>query len=148
MIKEKRGQGDVIVTVLLILIAIGAVVGVGYFIINAVKSNTASAQAKLDCAKVQFEITNAIDKYRNVTILRLDDGTIKITKLVVTQNRTEWADIIKQAQGIPEPGESKIISTIPGRNNLTLNQEVRLNAYLDNGVTCLDVALPVKVTAA
>lgn len=57
--KTKRGQSEIIVTVLLVLIAIAAVVFVGTFIINAVKSNAAKGEDKTKCLEVDMSIIKA-----------------------------------------------------------------------------------------
>jgi hypothetical protein len=83
--KTKRGQTDVIVTVLLVLIALAAVAFIATFIINQVRQGANSAGVKTDCLKLtDFSIESAINSTStttNVVVSREADDGIAIKEI-------------------------------------------------------------------
>lgn len=67
--KTKKGQEGIIVTVLLILIAIAAVVAIGYFVMGQVNRGVESGEGQANCFKLDLSIeavsTTAFSVKRN-----------------------------------------------------------------------------------
>jgi len=65
----KKGQSEVITTVLLVLVAIAAIAIVGIFIYNQVKSSISDVEIRNQVSQIQIDITNALGG-NNYTILQ------------------------------------------------------------------------------
>ncbi len=76
----KKAQSEIITTVLLVLIALAAVAIIAAFIINQVKTNTASAEAKANCLKADVQISSALKATKNIVVMNagsITSGTLK-----------------------------------------------------------------------
>ena len=80
--KSKKGQTDMITTVLLVLVGLAAVALIGYFIMNQVRTTTGAAGDKTKCALVQLDIGDMKNGDTTVNIKRLgssDNSTNSVT---------------------------------------------------------------------
>jgi len=71
---NKKGQAQIIVTLLIILLVIAIIAIVATLIVNTIQKGTQEATSSLDCLKVQLTIENVEDG--NVTISRGPDDII------------------------------------------------------------------------
>jgi len=129
--KTKRSQSEIITTVLLVLVALAAVAVIAVFIINQVRTNTASAESKANCMKVDFAITRAIANSSTdamVTVQRLDEGTIAVSNLSITVD-----GVSKNVTAlVPTSLSTKDIKV----GALTAGQKVELGVILADGTAC------------
>ena len=92
MLKCKRSQQEIIVTVLLVLIALAAVAAVATFFINNIKKSTAGADDKLNCAKVELDISaysntsSATNSAISVSVFRTGTGDVALKNVTVAVN--------------------------------------------------------------
>ena len=140
MMKTKKGQTEIIVTVLLVLIALAAVTAIAYFITGQVKNGTALADNKANCLKLDFQVTKAISGTSNVIVQRNDDGTVILQELKVlvdgvTANGNATVPTSLETTVIPVTN-----STDGTSMNLTTGQKIEIGAVLTNGGTCADIA--------
>jgi flagellin-like protein len=139
MITKKRGQTDVIVTVILVLIALAAVGLIGYFIMNQVRGGTSQAQSKADCLKLDFQVIRAVDKESYINIQRNDDASIKIDKLTIVADSASF----NASSAAPNSTQLAVpikIQKETGANNLAAGTKVVLNAMLPDGTVCSGIA--------
>jgi|688.fasta_scaffold1651460_1 flagellin-like protein len=130
MMKTKRSQTEIIVTVLLVLIALAAVAAIAYFIMGQVNKGTKTAESQAQCINVRFDVTKAIAGYTNITVLRsTSDGNITTLSTLV--------DGISYGSSVnaPAPATTALISGIA----LTKNQRIEINAVLADGTVCSKV---------
>jgi flagellin-like protein len=73
--KSKKGQQEIIVTVLLVLIAIAAIVLISNFVINMVKDKTAQGTGQVACLGLDFTVNRAMIGETYVTITRGTKGS-------------------------------------------------------------------------
>jgi len=125
---QKKGQEGVIITVLLILIAIGAVAAVSYFVINQVRQGQIQATDKLTCGKLNYEIVSAVNGDTSVTIRRVAGGDdVNVTSIIVSFGT-------KGTNKTVSPGMMEIV-TVSGFN-ITSGDKIDVAPVLSNGVTC------------
>ena len=139
---RRRGQQDIIVTILLILVALAAIGAIAYFIVQNVREGTQTAENKAECLKV----TLAIDKINTTSIVisrQNDDVEVTSLKLYldgVNQNK----DIL--AANIPAKLDSKTV--LHGITPVSAGQTVRMNPVLSSGYICENAAEAIVVAAA
>lgn len=96
--KSKRGQGEIITTVLIVLVVLAAIAIVAAFIMRNVKTSTETAENKTaaqaaalaviaDCANVDLEVTNqtrgtALTNMSTVTVKNAG-GSITLTDVII-----------------------------------------------------------------
>jgi len=125
---QKKGQEGVIITVLLILIAIGAVAAVSYFIIGQVRQGTVAGTDKANCLKLNYEIVSAVKGDSNIMIRRIAGGDdVNVTNIIVSAGT-------KGTNKTAGPGMMEII-TVSGFN-ITSGDKIEVAPVLSNGVTC------------
>jgi hypothetical protein len=132
--RNKKSQQEIIVTVLLVLIAIAAVVVIASFIMNQVRKGTETGAGKMDCIKLDFQVTRAINAATTVTIKRNDDGAVNISRIAVNVAGKTW----NGAANIPTA-----LSTVDVTNTTTplvTGQQVTVDALLLNGASCPNIA--------
>ncbi len=104
--KTKRAQTEIIVTVLIVLIALAAVAFVATFIMNMVKSGSASAESKSECMKVPlaFDIISVNNaSTNNVVVQRTGDEGLIVSGLlfyvndVLNQSNTSVPKVLEKA---------------------------------------------------
>jgi len=128
---QKKGQEGVIITVLLVLIAIGAVAAVSYFIINQVRQGQAQATDKLSCGQLNYEIVGAVKDTNSVTIRRIAGGdSITVDHIIVSMGT-------KGTNSTTNPGMMELV-TIPvvGGNTLASGDKIDVAPVLKGGITC------------
>jgi hypothetical protein len=122
---ERKGQQDIIVTVLLVLIALAAVALIATFIINNVREGTGSADDSATCLKINLEITSATDT--SVVVKRLDGEAIDNAKLKVIVGGEAEDD----NPDLPAAGVSKTVTITGGASKLA-----EVTVMLEDGYTC------------
>ena len=130
--KTKRSQSEIITTVLLVLVALAAVAVIAVFIINQVRTSTASAESKANCMKVDFAITKAVAGANNVTVQRLDEGTIFVNNLSITVDGA--SKNLTATNAVPSSLTTKDIMMNAG--TLNAGQKVELGVILADGTAC------------
>lgn len=131
--KTKRSQSEIITTVLLVLVALAAVAVIAAFIINQVRTNTASAESKANCMKVDFAITKAIVNSSvdtTVTVQRLDEGTVGVNNLSITVNGA--SKNLTATAAVPASLSTKDIKV----GALAAGDKVELGVILTDGTAC------------
>jgi len=126
---QKKGQEGVIITVLLILIAIGAVAAVSYFVINQVRQGQTQVTDKSNCLKLNYEIISAVKGGESITVRRIAGGDeVNITNIIVSMGT-------KGTNSTANPGmmESVVIS---GFSTISSGDKIDIAPVLANGVTC------------
>jgi len=110
--QRKNAQAQIITTVLLILIAIGAIAVVSVFIFSLVSDNLSGT----DCFKTvgQFEIKSGNEGSTcyggngiNVTIERGQETEVNLTGFSVTVGNSEESKSYEITTNLPEAGEKK-----------------------------------------
>ncbi len=147
MISKKRSQSDMITNILLILVALAAVAIIAVFITNQIRSNTAAATSKANCAKLDIEITKAINAGIDVTIKRNDNNQIVAPLLKITQDGTFYGN---STTGLPGALETITIlkyTGTPAGVVLVSGKKVELSVILNDGTPCPNIATA-TVTAA
>lgn len=125
---QKKGQEGVIITVLLILIAIGAVAAVSYFVINQVRQGQAQATDKLNCLKLNYEIVNAVKGDTNVLVRRISGGDdLNVTNIIVS--------VGTKTNSTTNPG-MMILEVISGFNPIVSGDKIDIAPVLKGGITC------------
>jgi len=125
---QKKGQEGVIITVLLILIAIGAVAAVSYFIINQVRQGQIQATDKLSCLKLNYEIVGAVSESDTITVRRISGGDDVNVKNIIVSVGT------KGTNSTTNPGMMELIS-ISGFDIIS-GDKIDVTPVLENSVTC------------
>ena len=129
MIKTKRSQTELIVTVLLVLIALAAVAFIASFIMNQVRKGGEIGDVKVTCLNLDFKIVSAVNGGTTVSVQRdvggedteidgvrvLVDGTAKNT------TSGNWTTL-----------ETKSIYV----GTLATGQKVEIAPILKGGVAC------------
>jgi hypothetical protein len=125
---QKNGQEGVIITVLLVLIAIAAVAAVSYFIINQVNRNQATAENKLSCGELNYEVISAVKGDSSITVRRIAGGDeVNVTDIIVSFG-------IKGTNKTTSPGMMQI-SSVSGFN-ITSGDKIEITPVLKGGITC------------
>jgi len=125
---QKKGQEGVIITVLLILIAIGAIAAVSYFVINQVRQGQTQITDKSNCLKLNYEIISAVKGESNVTVRRVAGGDdVNVTDIIVSFGT-------KGTNKTTSPEMMEII-TVSGFN-ISSGDKIEIAPVLPNGVTC------------
>ncbi len=130
--KTKKSQSEIITTVLLVLVALAAVAVIAVFIINQVRTSTASAESKANCMKVDFAITKAVVGANNVTVQRLDEGTVVVNNISITVDGTSKK--VTDKAGVPGSLETKDVVFTSG--TLAAGNKVELGVILSDGTAC------------
>ena len=126
MLKCKRSQQEIIVTVLLVLIALAAVAAVATFVINSVKKSTAGGDDKLNCAKIELSISDLNSSMTSAVVRRLGVGDVALKNVTLSVN-----GVMKGGNKM-DPGESIVVST----GALTKGDKVEAAAILEDGSAC------------
>jgi len=112
LIKIKKYQQSIIVTVLLVLIALSAIAGVGMFIMNNIEKSTETADFKLKASTVSFELKQAkINLTENITSFVVAAGEGKPDEFtrkanIIISNDAGQVQTFKTEDTF-QPGESK-----------------------------------------
>ena len=126
---QKKGQEGVIITVLLVLIAIGAVAAVSYFVINQVRQGQAQATDKLNCLKLNYEIVSAVTGRTSVTVRRTAGGDeLNVTNIIVSIGT-------KGTNSTSNPG-MMVSEVISGFNPIAGGDKVDIAPVLNGRITC------------
>jgi len=131
---NKKGQSEIITTVLIILLVLAAIVIVWQVVRSTVTTGANQISGGTDCITLGFEITRADAGSNNVTVKRIA-GEGDLNKLKVLVNgavRNDTAD----ATGLDELETMKITTGTP---ILATGDTVEVAAVLKNGKGC-DVA--------
>jgi flagellin-like protein len=138
--KTKKGQTEIIVTVLLVLIALAAVIAVAYFFTGSVNKGTAAAQDKADCLKVSIVLESAKATYVNGTTttytdLKIsrqnDDVALKEIKVYLNDK------YVGSTATIPTKLETTTVNVVNVSTNVTVGSKVRINPVLNStGYIC------------
>lgn len=131
--KEKRGQQDIIVTVLLVLIAIAAVALIATFVIKNVKDNTNSADDAATCLKVNLEIVG--NNATSVSVKRTDGEILTGNIKVIVDGKSYGSATLPQA------GETVIVNN----GSVTSAKTAEAAVVLANGYTCSVKATKITV---
>jgi hypothetical protein len=95
-----RGQANIIVTVLLVLIALTAIAVIAYFIINLVKQNTAEAQLRGQFSDTTIENVKVYNSPGlntiNITLKNNNNGPIESIKFALSDGVNVDAKIVNQ----------------------------------------------------
>jgi flagellin-like protein len=132
--KTKKGQTEIIVTVLLVLIALAAVAAIAYFITGSVNKGTAAAQDKADCLKISIVLESAKATYANstgtITELKMsrqnDDVAIKEIKVYLNDK------YVGSTATIPTKLETTTVNVVNVSTNVTVGSKVRINPVLNS----------------
>ncbi len=124
---SKKAQQEIIVTILLVLVALGAVAFVGTFIMKNVKDSAGSAEDKQACLQVQFDLS-AISNNTQIAVKRTGTGSVVLNDTKVYVNE-EMKNSTEKNIGA---GESATLS-IPG---LKTGDKVSAAAILASGYAC------------
>lgn len=135
--KSKKGQQEIIVTVLLVLIALAAVAGVAVFIMKNVNTATASGEDQQKCLKINLAL-EAINN-KTVSIRRSGDSTIILKNVTIAV-----AGVIVNGTGNLASGTSQIMD-LGDVKGYPKDTEVQAAAILTNNFACqasTEVSLP------
>ena len=143
MIKTKRGQTEIIVTVLLVLVALAAVGLIAYFIMGQIRGGTAEAQEKADCLKT-------IDSYSIVKVTSASTGNL------IIKNEKDDGIILKELKIYVNDKSNFSITSMPAaletsQYNLTglkLGDVVKAYPVLNSTKTICEQAIVGTVVAA
>lgn len=92
---QKRAQSEIIITVLIVLVALAAVAVIATFIINQVRSNVESAEAKGKVMSLDISITSALAN-NNFIVLKKNSNNVgvNITNISITLNGNYVSSVI------------------------------------------------------
>lgn len=130
-LNNKRGQQDIIVTVLLVLIAIIAVAIVATFILRQVRQGAGSAESQANCIKLDFDITSAVNGETTIDIARNDESSVAIQDYRVSYDDDD-EDIAPVTTKTARGTESLTLTIGP----LATGKTVEAIAILDDGTIC------------
>jgi len=135
--RTKKGQAEIITTVLIVLIALAAVAIVGYFIMNQVRQGAAKGESQFQCTKLQLEITKASAATpTTVTIKRNDAETLTGATVKVIYDGASWV-----SNGVlPNSLETGTLTRNVGSTNLAAGKKVEVGVVLADGTACANLA--------
>lgn len=127
----KRSQQDIIVTILLVLLAIAAVVIIAGFIMRNVRTSGEVGEAKIDCLKLDYEIVQAINAQRAISIKRNTGGEdVNVTSIRI------YVDGIWTANMTQVPAVLETRSVDASTSLLNAGQKVEIAPVLQSGTIC------------
>jgi flagellin-like protein len=143
--RTKKGQAEIITTVLIVLIALAAVAIVGYFIMNQVRQGAAKGESQFQCTKLQLEITKATatTPANQIIVKRNDAEALTGAIMKVTANGATW----NSSAALPNSLETKTIGMESNKTALVAGQKVEVGVVLADGTACANLATA-TVTAA
>ncbi len=141
LLKSKRSQAEIIVTVLIILIVLAVIVVVAMFVTRTVREGTESASIKADCATLDLAIVQPRAGDDSVSVERGADSKGNIMESI---NVYVDGTVSGDAGEVPAELETKAVAT-----GLTLAEGnvVKIAPVLTGGKLC-DFKDEVTVTAA
>ncbi len=152
---NKKGQQEIIVTVLLVLLALAAVVLIAGFIMRNVRQGGEVGESRVNCLSLDYEVTRAANGESTISVRRNTGGeNVNVTGikiLVDSTNRLEMKDL----PGILETRSACIDTNVSNNctnssfvtGQLTTGQKIEIAPVLQGGTVC-DVEAQKIVTSA
>lgn len=139
---EKRGQAQIITTVLLILIAIGAIAFVSVFIFNLVSENLGGTECFKTVA--QFEIKSGDEGATcfdgadalTVTIQRGQNADFNLTALSITAGDEQTSKTFSQTADLPGPSEKRTYTVDISSAGVTTVNTVTVTPIIGKDKAC------------
>jgi flagellin-like protein len=139
---KKRAQSEIITTVILVLIALAAVAIIAVFFLNQVRTNTATAESRANCIKLDLEITKAVNNTGVIIVKRNDaEASLNTAVMKVTVDGATW-----NSTGVTVPA-ALTTTNITGAT-LSTGQKVEIGAVLADNTTVCATKVVKTVTAA
>ena len=106
---NRKAQGQIITTVLIILLVLAAIVIVWQVVRNTVTESTEQIEGGTDCATISVEIVSATASNNNITLKRnVGAGTIDGFKVLIDD--TDAGDVVLSSDNLAELEEEPITS--------------------------------------
>jgi len=137
----KKGQSEMITTIILVLVALAAIALIAAFVMNQVKTSSSTAASKADCLKLSFTIDKATNASSdNLAISRDTDDKIAVKELRLYINDKSNGTL----SGVPNVLE-KSSYTVEGLN---AGDVVKIYPVLNGSDTVCDGLQITKTVAA
>ncbi len=139
--KSKRGQQDIIVTILLVLIVLTAIAFVAAFLMKNIKTSTASADDKQTCLKLDLDIASASATTGIVVTRPSGDPNVKMGDIKIFVNGAACTSATNTTTKALGPGASVTISgcTLASTNKVTAAPVLANNFVCDSNT---EVTIP------
>jgi hypothetical protein len=143
--KNKRGQQDIIVTVLLVLIALGAVALVATFVVNNVKKTTQTAEGQIgsnvealtNCTGVNLEMVSARKGSGTARfVITSKGGSVTASDVRIYVKGITCTNLVPVSGTSISPGETKQYNSTWDN----INGCVKSNSVITPGTTKVEVA--------